>query len=257
MYVPEQILKIYEVLGLPLKVFTTNQADSLLWFEKLIKISQFDLRKKNLEMPTIAIKLTASGLLHNVSKQKDDDELVFTVPYSNHSSPKELSKCLEFLQPKLVERIVTIGANVLHTSSVIDKYLAAIKQAEMTDDDTFSYADSMEISDVAPFKSQMPNYFHSANGRGQQALEITEDETLESDDYKVVSPSVPVASTQTPSSLIESRNDAMANASKIISSIHSDLDKFKDEYIYTEEFINKLISLHKIYQPITGISFNI
>jgi len=39
--------------------FTTDQTDSLLWYETLRKITDFDIKQKNQEMPTIAIRLIA------------------------------------------------------------------------------------------------------------------------------------------------------------------------------------------------------
>ena len=65
--------------------FTNDQTDSLLWYETLRKITEFDIKQKNVEMPTIAIRLTASGLLYK-SEEKSDDGLIFCVPYSNHVS---------------------------------------------------------------------------------------------------------------------------------------------------------------------------
>ena len=251
----------YRLLGLPCEeIFTTNQADSLLWFEKLNQISQFDLRKKNSEMPTIAIKLTASGLLYTSSKFKDD-ELIFTVPYSNHSSASELAKCLDFLQPNSVERIVKTN---LHKagSSVIDSYLATIKAAELTDDIT---SDSMELSSFESpvLKSQVSDYFSSAVSKFESPLPHDTALSEDMDDeipIELKSPVIPVAAQKSPSSttISEELEDVITKANSIIVSIFSDLDQFKEENnndnIYSDAFIEKLMSLHKIYQPLTGVS---
>ncbi len=266
MYVPETILKCYRLLGLPCEeIFTTDQADSLLWFEKLNQISQFDLKKKNSEMPTIAIKLTASGLLYKSSKFKDD-ELIFTVPYSNHSSASELAECLDFLQPGLVERIVRTNTQKSGLS-VIDRYLATIKAAEMTDDIT---SDSMEISsfDSPVFKSQAPDYFYSAVSQFQSPMLIaptgTEDTALSEDMDEEVplelgSPLIPVAAQRSPLLTTTSGelDEIVTEADPIIISMCSDLDQIEEDnnndYVYSNAFVEKLMSLHKIYQPFTGI----
>ena len=266
MYVPETILKCYRLLSLPCEeIFTTDQADSLLWFEKLNQISQFDLKKKNSEMPTIAIKLTASGLLYKSSKFKDD-ELIFTVPYSNHSSASELAKCLDFLQPSLVERIVKTNAKKQGVS-VIDSYLATITAAEMTDDIT---SDSMELSsfDSPVFKSQVPDYFYSAVSQCLSPMPIaptgTEDTALSEDmdeeiSLEFESPLIPVASQKStlPTTISGELDEVVTNANSIIISICSDLDQFEEDnnndYIYSNAFVEKLMSLHKIYQPFTGV----
>lgn len=252
-------MQIYQLLGLPMEHFTTNQADSLLLVEKLHKISQYDLKQKNREMPTIAIRLTASGLLQQISSKSDD--LIFNVLYSNHSSASELTQFLDFLKPRLVERIVKKENKP--ASSVIDCYLATIK-AEMTDD-TSSLSDSMEVSsfDGAPFKSQMPDYFHSAVSRNQSPKGTGTEETALTEDMDSLpivfgSPLISVAE-QKPLSVSKPMDleGLVANADRVISSIESDLNQFEEDYIYTEPFIEKLISLTKLYQPITGISLNI
>jgi hypothetical protein len=254
------------LLSLPCdEVFTTDQTNSLLWFEKLNQISQFDLKKKNSEMPTIAIKLTASGLLYNSSKFKDD-ELIFTVPYSNHSSASELAQFLDFLHPNSVERIVKTKPQK-SVSSVIDSYLATRKAAEMTDDIT---SDSMELSSFESpvFKSQVSDFFHSAVSQFQSPEPIATVETEytalteDMDDeipMELESPIIPVATQKSPFSTIISGEleDAVTKANSIIVSIFSDLDQIKEDhnndYIYSDDLIEKLISLHKIYQPFTGV----
>lgn len=269
MYVPETILKCYRLLGLPCEeIFTTDQADSLLWFEKLNQISQFDLKKKNSEMPTIAIKLTASGLLYKSTKFKDD-ELIFTVPYSNHSSASELAKCLDFLQPGLVERIVRTNSQKPGLS-IIDKfhsYLATIKAAEMTDDIT---SDSMEISsfDSPVFNSQAPDYFYSAVSQFQSPMPIaptgTEDTALSEDmdeelPLELESPRIPVAAQTSPLLTTTSGelDEVVTEVDSIVFSICSDLDQFgeenNNEYTLYSDAFEKLMSLHKIYQPFTDI----
>lgn len=268
MYVPETILKCYRLLGLPCEeIFTTDQADSLLWFEKLNQISQFDLKKKNSEMPTIAIKLTASGLLYKSTKFKDD-ELIFTVPYSNHSSASELAKCLDFLQPGLVERIVRTNTQKPGLS-IIDKfhsYLATIKAAEMTDDIT---SDSMEISsfDSPVFKSQAPDYFYSAVSQFQSPLPIaptgTEDTALSEDmdeelPLELGSPRIPVAAQRSPvlTKTSGELDEVLTEVNSIVISILSDIDQFEEDdhyYIYSDAFFEKLMVLHKNYQSFTDI----
>lgn len=64
--------------------FTQDQIQSNLWYESLRKITDFDIKMKNAETPTIAIRLTASGLLYK--SEASEDGLVFCVPYSNHVS---------------------------------------------------------------------------------------------------------------------------------------------------------------------------
>lgn len=244
---------------MPCDLFTTNQADSLIWFEKLHKITPSDLRKKNLEMPTIAIKLTASGFLASASKSKDD-ELIMTVPYSNHCSSSELGKFLDFLQPRLIERIVVDGKTP--TSSIIGIYLAT-NRAELTEDSSsFSEASSL---DGTPFKSQLPDYFHSAVSHNQSPKILAEgtEETALSEDMDTSlmgtkDPSISVAVSK-PLSSPNSVNieEFVENASRMISSINADLQQFTADYIYKEAFIEKLISLAKIYEPVTGIFLNL
>ena len=211
-------------------------------------------------MPTIAIKLTASGLLYTSSKFKDD-ELIFTVPYSNHSSASELAKCLDFLQPSSVERIVKTNPHKAG-SSVIDSYLATIKAAELTDDIT---SDSMELSSFESpvLKSQVSDYFSSAVSKFESPLPHDTALSEDMDDeipLEWKSPVIPVAAQKSPSTTIisEELEDAITKANSIIVSIFSDLDQFKEENnndtIYSDAFIEKLMSLHKIYQPLTGVS---
>lgn len=260
MYVPETILNIYRVLGINCEeYFTTDPAETPLWFEKLFKISQFDLKNKNLEMPTIAIKLTASGLLHKSTKTKDDD-LIFTVPYSNHSSASELAEFLDFLQPPLIERIVVTEGRKLG-SSVIDSYLATIKPAELTDD---SSSDSMDQSsfDCATYKSQVPDFFQSAISQlpvGAIEAHTALSEDLDSELMEYGSPAVSPATAKSEVSepvgqTITMTPNWMTKASAVIASVNLDLSQFGDDHIYSEEFIEKLMSLHRIYEPITGIS---
>jgi hypothetical protein len=66
--------------------------------------------------------------------------------------------------------------------------------------------------------------------------------------------SSPLSSQQAKS---QQHQSAFAAAEEILKSIHLDLDRnSKDaKYIYTESFIEKLITLHKIYEPITGVRF--
>lgn len=250
-------------MGIPLEHFTTIQSDTLLWFEKLHNISNFDIKKKNLEMPTIAIRMTAWGSANGASSKLKEDELIVTVPYSNHCSSSELKEFLDFVQPQLVERIV----QKQHTPhmSVIDFYSPVIRDA-MTDDSSCSL-DSAELSsfDGAPFKTQRPHdYFQSAVNHNQSpaVLDLTADEMAAlSEDMDspvagaVHSPLPPPDLSQKPGPDGKSIDveGAVAKASRLLSSINSDLKRFDDDYIYTEPFLEKLIALTKVYQPVTGI----
>ncbi|XP_057373716.1 5' exonuclease Apollo-like [Daphnia carinata] len=262
-YVPETIFSIYRILKMPCDHFTTEQADSALWFEKMHKISQFNLKKKNADMPTIAIKLTASGLFYKSEKFKDD-ELIFTVSYSNHSSASELAKFLDFLQPAVVERIVSTHGNKSGCSSVIDSYVSKMKAAEMTDDVS---SDSMEISIFAgpSFKSQVPDFFCSAVSRIQSphAIAVMETEnTALSEDMDVEVPlerfSILNAIEKPPLASEPENLNVMEKANELIASILSDLDQFheddNEDYIYSSAFIEKLMALNMVYEPVTGIT---
>ncbi|KAI9556758.1 hypothetical protein GHT06_016549 [Daphnia sinensis] len=266
-YVPETIFSIYRTLKMPCDHFTTEQADCVLWFEKMHQISQFNLKKKNEEIPTIAIKLTASGLLYKSSNFKDD-ELIFTVPYSNHSSASELAKFLDFLQPAMVERIVSTHGNKSGGTSVIDCYMSKIK-AEMTDD---ASSDSMEISIFASsaFKSQVPDYFCSAVSRipSPDAIAAMETEnTALSEDIDIEVPLEKIDrfsilnAMEKPLPKPENFNAIMEEADALIASIVSDLDQFhedgNEDYIYSDAFIEKLMALNTVYQPLTGITCSV
>lgn len=249
---------------MPCEHFTTDQADSGLWFEKMHQISQFNLRKKNSETPTIAIKLTASGLLYK-SQNFKDDELIFTVPYSNHSSASELARFLAFLQPTMVERIIST-CDKKPGVSVIDSYLTTINAAELTDD---ASSDSMEVSVfVSPsFESQVPDYFCSAVSRIQSPIMVKETEnTALSEDLDIEMPLVTSGRFSVldgvPKPPLISKpanmNFNVDEADELIASIASDLDRFheggNDDYIYSSAFIEKLTALHMVYQSHTGIN---
>lgn len=254
---PETILQLYQVMGIPSEHFTTIQSESSLWFEKLYKISQFDLKQKNCEMPTIAIRLSAWGIETSSSFKLTGDELIMTVPYSNHCSSTELKQFLEFLQPRLVERIVQ--KQNTQDLSVIDLY-SPLFTAAMTDDSSCSM-DLTEPShfDGAPFKSQrLHDYFQSAVNQNQspEVMHLTMEETaaLSEDMDSPVghSPSVPLEKALSTGKPIDAEG-AVAKASQVVELINSDLDHCDEGYIYTEAFMARLISLIEIYQPLTGI----
>ncbi|KZS16346.1 Uncharacterized protein APZ42_017968 [Daphnia magna] len=269
-YVPETILSIYRILKMPCDHFTTEQADCALWFEKMHQISQFNLKKKNADIPTIAIKLTASGLLYK-SQNFKDDELIFTVPYSNHSSASELAKFLDFLQPTTVERIISTHGNNSGGSSVIDSYVSKMKGAEMTDDASSDSTESSFFTGPA-FKSQVPDYFCSAVSRihSPDAIAVMETEnTALSEDMDVEAPlgkfgrfSI-LNAIEKPlmASKPENLNVVTEEANELIASIVSDLDRFhedgNEDYIYSDAFIEKLMALNMIYQPLTGITCSV
>ena len=231
--------------------FTTDQAESSLWFEKLFNISQFDLKAKNREMPTIAIKLTASGLLYKTPRTNKEDDVIFTVPYSNHCSATELSEFLDFIQPRLIERIVPTSGVAKRGNSVIDSYLASNSPAEMTDDTSFDSTEQNSL-DFPPYKSQVPDFFQSAVSQ----LSVATEQTALSEDLdsmELSGPPSPQVSEPVGETIVVTPN-WMLNAKAIIDSVKSDLSHYGDDHIYTEEFIEKLMSLHRTYEPITGLS---
>lgn len=241
-------MNIYRVLELPCEMFTTNQNDSLLWFEQLRKITQFDLRQKNLEMPTIAITLTASGLLYKNSKPRDDD-LIFNVPYSNHSSASELARCLNYLQPTIVERIVQSPTRKPVTSVVIN--YQNNRPAELTSD-----SDSMETEEFMPpvHRSQKPDEYFTPASAATLLLPPIEpsSQSQESTDEIVSSRASSTSSSRDPT---EVEGDVARRAEEVIASLHADMDA-DGRCVYTDGFIKKLIGLAKIYEPVTGIPFD-
>ena len=229
----------------------------------------------------LVFRLTASGLLYK-SEENSDDGLIFCVPYSNHvrfytkakrqtkncaitttlliiiylqCSSIELKRFLDFLQPNKVERIVPKRPGL----SVIDRY--TFSRCEFTMDQSSSiseYEDSMAMltdDNETPDKMCDPSVT-AANSKTIANALLTEPENMDAEngsetDKENDSFSSPLSSQQPKSQ----HQNAFAAAEEIIKSIHFDLDRnSKDEkYIYSESFIEKLMTLHKIYEPITGV----
>ena len=247
-------MNVYRVLGMPCdEYFTTDQAESSLWFEELTNISQFDLKDKNKEMPTIVIKLTASGLLYKTPRTNQEDDVIFTVPYSNHSSASELAEFVHFLKPRLIERINPTSGGAKRSNSVIDSYLASNNPAEMTDD-TSSDSTEQNSVDGSPYKSPISDFFPSAASHLLEAIEMEHAALSEDSDYMECCGSPSPGVLEPVGETITVIPNWMAKAKAIMDSVESDLTQYGDDHIYTEEFIEKLMSLHRTYEPITGLS---
>lgn len=224
-YVPSTIFEIYLVLGLPEEIFTTNQTDSQLWFEQLRRMAQFNLKAKNLEMPTIAIALTASGLLHRPTNR--DEGLLFTVPYSNHCSASELAKFLQFLKPRKIERIVQ--ASKSKGRSVISDYIVAIDtQLEPFAGKNVEVIESMDETDEEIiFESRVSKSY---------VVVMEPEKNMECDDELISSSALAV---------VKKRNE-IQKAEKLLESICTDLDERGDIIIYSNDFSDKLVSLIRL-----------
>lgn len=232
------------MLGVPEDLLSTNQSDCFLWYESTRRITEFDLQKKNQDMPTIAIALTASEMLYSnkPARNNEGSGLVYTVHYSNHCCASELSKFLHFLQPARVEPIVQPSTRKKPTQSVIALYLAE-KSAELSSDmegttngfyDELYYKDqevppnveTEEMSEVIPSPS-----FHSVPSSPPEK----ESQSLSDDDDTEL-------------------KSVIRQARELIAVIHSELDSNDPEHIYSTGFIGKLRSLTELYRPVTGVS---
>lgn len=250
---PETIFQIYRVVGLPVDDwFTTKQSESVLWYEPLHKVNQYDLKQKNLEMPTIVITLTASGFLNGSGKPRERD-MTYTVPYSNHCSASELKQFLEFLQPELVDRIVPLKKKPIHHASIIDNYLSA-KPAELTDDDSTEVDVSCDerYDETSSFNTEEPEEFLSAKSSLiSQALSGKTSTVEQKEGSKSVNKD-PAVSAE-PDEVNET-SAALTEARRMIDALNKNLDDNPaEEYIHSSEFIEQLQTLTKLYRPISGL----
>lgn len=232
---PENIRQVYGILGIPEHVLTTNQTESLLWYAPLRTVNGFDLKNKNLEMPTIAIVLTASEMLFKSTRSFPSD-LVFSVPYSNHCSASELTTFLEFVQPARIEKIVAPSSKKPVLESVISNYLssrAVDVPAEITDD--------MEATENGDFQE----LYIKERGEEDESVDEHRGETQDP-----LGTSVPCQSTS------NEEEEVISRAQEVITSIHLELDQNDPKHIYSSVIIEKLRSLTEIYAPLTGISFD-
>ena len=207
---PATILELYKIMGLPIEMCTTNQSDSQLWFEQLRRMTVFDLKTKNQETPTIGIALTASSLLNKSTTVPKNEKLMYTVPYSNHCSASELLRFLRFMKPKKIERIV--ADSKITGQSVLSIYNLEC-QAESFDE-----------------KEEEQEWVHSAEEM------VVEEEK-----------SAPSASPDD-DTVFQSKINAVSKADDILNSVCADLDEFDDQVIYSDRFIEKLLSLSQIHQ---------
>ena len=264
-YVEERVRKIYEVLGLDKDLLTTDQEESVIWQESLRHVTEFDLKTKNRETPTIAIVLTASGLLYSSAAAGPRtrgaaavDKFIFTVRYSNHCSASELAKFLNFLQPINVVRIVDPPPGNKKSSSgqsVIDLYVAGRKEQNISSSAEMS--SDMEEATVGSYDE----LFIQQQQIVPDELMDTSFQSAEDDDIPQTA-SVNSAGYQTPDSQPStpaqpSANEkAIAQATAAIRSINAELDAAENErIIYSTSFMSKLMALAGIYEPLTGISF--
>lgn len=288
-YVPESVRKIYEILGLGDEILSTNQEESYLWQASLRHVTELDLKKKNLEIPTIAIVLTASGLLRssgpktrNGIKSTDDEaesteRLVYTVSYSNHCCASELAKFLSFLRPAKVERIVDRRINNSSANpSVIDLYLASKSSgscsqlsSDMEDTANGDYDELYFASQKKTGASQeelMETSFHSAASEDMLPATPPTSSGFQTPENQ---PALAISTTQSEEVFVQTGlltveepppppDDWEAKAESLLVAINAQLDECQGDpgdVIYSPSFVSKLLALTKIYEPVTGISF--